>query len=119
MINAPLNFSEVGWSIESAKVGSKGTVILDGHVDNREGPAVFYNLRYAKVNQKVFVSSSTGEQLRYRVVCVESYDRLKAPMDKIFKDDQRSRLNMITCYGTYDKKLGTYDRRLVVYCLID
>jgi sortase A len=119
-LNAPTDFFKVGWQESSGLAGSKDTVIMDGHYDNKSGEAVFFNLKYLKLNQKINVySSSDNKCIKYRVVCIESYDRLNAPNEKIFKNDGRYRLNLITCYGTFDKKLGTYNKRLVVYCLID
>ena len=47
-INAPLDFAQIGWSEASAKIGSSGTVIMNGHYDSRIGPAVLYRLKNLK-----------------------------------------------------------------------
>jgi hypothetical protein len=36
----------------------------------------------------------------------------------LFERDDRPRLNLITCAGSYVEKLGTYDARLIVYAVL-
>jgi LPXTG-site transpeptidase (sortase) family protein len=116
-IQAPSDYDTVGWFSDSGLVGENKTVIMDGHYDSKTGKAVFYELQTLKINDIVTVYSKESK-LHYKVVHMASYNRFKAPLDKIYKNDGMKRLNLITCGGTFDKKLGSYNRRLVVYCLI-
>jgi LPXTG-site transpeptidase (sortase) family protein len=116
-LQAPTDFNKVGWDLGSGLIGDNKTAIMDGHYDSKTGKAVFYGLQYLRINDIVTVYSSNSK-FYYKVVCIESYDRFNAPLDKIYKNDGRKRLNLITCNGVFDKKLGSYNRRLVVYTVI-
>ncbi len=51
----------------------------------------------------------------FQVTSIESYLTSEAPLDKIFGDTDQSLLKLITCTGKYNRKLGTHEKRLVVY----
>lgn len=95
--------------------GEIGTAIMAGHVDSQTGPAIFYPLKKIKTGDPVLISNEEGQSLVFKVISVESYITSEAPLDKIFGDTDQSRLNLITCTGKYNRKLGTHEKRLVVF----
>lgn len=113
-LQAPKSSFIVGWD-ETRLPGIAGTVIMDGHYDNRKGPAIFYNLQYLNPGDEIYIISDNKEMLTYKITLIEAYNRLKAPIDKIYGNDGKQRLNLITCHGVFDHSKGTYNQRLVVY----
>jgi len=95
--------------------GELGTAIMAGHVDSKTGPAIFYPLKKLNSGDQVLIFNEEGQQLVYEVTSIESYLTSEAPLDKIFGDTDQSLLNLITCTGKFNRKLGTHEKRLVVY----
>ena len=112
-MDVPKQTDQVGWYQYGAKANQTGNVILAGHLDDTDGPAVFYDLAKVKQGQRIEVSSKTGEKVSYVVTNVKSYPVDQAPVGSIFGATLAQRLTLITCIGTFTQSKG-YDERLVV-----
>ncbi|WP_426354532.1 class F sortase [Exiguobacterium sp. R-39] len=112
-MDVPKQTDQVGWYQYGAKANQTGNVILAGHLDDTDGPAVFYDLAKVKRGQRIEVSSKTGEQVSYVVTNVMPYPVDQAPVGSIFGATLAQRLTLITCVGTFTQSKG-YDQRLVV-----
>jgi len=112
-MDVPKQTDQVGWYQYGAKANQTGNVILAGHLDDEDGPAVFYDLAKVKQGQRIEVSSKTGEKVSYVVTNVKSYPVDQAPVGSIFGATLAQRLTLITCVGTFTQSKG-YDERLVV-----
>ncbi|MCK2158293.1 MULTISPECIES: class F sortase [Exiguobacterium] len=112
-MDVPKQTDQVGWYQYGAKANQTGNVILAGHLDDTNGPAVFYDLAKVKRGQRIEVNSKTGEQVSYVVTNVMSYPVDQAPVGSIFGATLAQRLTLITCVGTFTQSKG-YDQRLVV-----
>lgn len=112
-MDVPKQTDQVGWYQYGAKANQTGNVILAGHLDDTDGPAVFYDLAKVKQGQRIEVSSKMGEKVSYVVTNVKSYPVDQAPVGSIFGATLAQRLTLITCIGTFTQSKG-YDERLVV-----
>ncbi|RJO96808.1 class F sortase [Exiguobacterium sp. RIT452] len=112
-MDVPKQTDQVGWYQYGAKANQTGNVILAGHLDDTDGPAVFYDLAKVKQGQRIEVISKTGEKVSYVVTNVKSYPVDQAPVGSIFGATLAQRLTLITCIGTFTQSKG-YDERLVV-----
>lgn len=114
-MDVPQSSDIVGILAPNIMPGEPGTAIMAGHVDSKTGPAIFYPLKKLKPGDQVLISNEAGQNLVFQVTSIESYLTSEAPLDKIFGDTDQSLLNLITCTGKYNRKLGTHEKRLVVY----
>lgn len=112
-MDIPKKTEQVGWYQYGAEANQTGNVILAGHLDDTDGPAVFYDLAKMKQGQKIELKSKTGQTISYVVTNVTSYPVEKAPVGSIFGATVAKRLTLISCIGTFTKSKG-YDERLVV-----
>ncbi|MGW6057259.1 class F sortase [Streptomyces sp. NPDC055189] len=103
-----------GWDAAGTPPGSTGTAVIAGHVDTREGPAVFYGLGALKKGAEVKVIREDGRTAEFTVDGVEEYEKDDFPSDKVYAPRTRPELRLITCSGTYDKTDG-YSGNVVVY----
>ena len=111
----PDNFTEVGWYKLGSAPGEAGTTVMGAHVDNGGRVAgVFKNLKNLKVGNVVYVSDAAGSVLQYKVTSRKIYDRKLTDTTAVFASSGASRLNLITCYGTWLPWENTYASRLVV-----
>ena len=109
------NRNLAGWYGEGASPGEIGTSVIAGHVDNKQGPAVFYALGALKKGAEVDVDRSDGVTAVFTVDAVEAYDARAFPNDKVYADAARAELRVITCGAGFDKKHFEYMGNVVVF----
>jgi len=114
-MGVPVNYGNVAWFEPGTSPGTPGNAVVAGHLDSETGPAVFFKLEDLNPGDEVFVVNQDGEELRFVVTEKASYPADDAPLDQIFGNSVKSRLNLITCEGIFDRSSRSYDRRLVVY----
>ncbi|MFJ6566389.1 class F sortase [Streptomyces sp. NPDC091292] len=103
-----------GWYEAGTTPGERGTAIVAGHVDNAEGPAVFYSLGSLVRGRTVEVDRRDGSVAVFTVDAVEVYDSRNFPDTKVYGPSSRPELRVITCGGAYSKKTG-YQGNVVVF----
>ncbi|MDB1086690.1 class F sortase [Streptomyces sp. ACA25] len=104
----------VGWFSEGVPPGVAGTALLTGHVDNAEGPAVFFRLGALRKGDTVEVERADGRTAVFTVFAVEVHPRDNFPDDRVYRHSSRPELRLITCGGTFSGTDG-YDGNVVVY----
>lgn len=102
--------NKVGWYAGGTVPGEKGSAVFDAHVF-----AAFKNLNKAKAGDDIYVTMSDGSEQHFVVE-----DSRLTPLKEVssyflFLRDDKPRLNLITCAGAYNKRLGTYHERLILY----
>ncbi|UKS56347.1 class F sortase [Exiguobacterium acetylicum] len=112
-MDVPKQTDQVAWYKYGAKAGQTGNVVLAGHLDDKDGPAVFYDLAKLKKGQRIEVTGKAGQQVSYVVTNVMSYPVDEAPVGSIFGATVMNKLTLISCIGTFSESKG-YDQRLVV-----
>ncbi|AVH58874.1 MULTISPECIES: class F sortase [Streptomyces] len=103
-----------GWYEAGTTPGERGTAIVAGHVDNTEGPAVFYDLGSLKKSDTIEVARRDGSTAVFAVDAVEVYAARDFPDDKVYGAADRPELRVITCGGGYSKTTG-YQGNVVVF----
>lgn len=93
-----------GWYEAGTTPGEQGTAIVAGHVDNADGPAVFYDLGALKKGSRIEVDRRDGSAALFSVDAVEVYDAEHFPDEKVYGAADRPELRVITCGG------GTHGR---------
>lgn len=109
--------TDVGWWQLGAAPGERGSAVFGGHLDFHDyGAAVFWKLNTLRPGDSVQVTRADGTQLRFVVQSSEVYPEADtAVIDRIFRQSDAARLNLITCAGTFNPVTRDYDKRLVVY----
>ncbi|MFI7407590.1 class F sortase [Streptomyces sp. NPDC049627] len=103
-----------GWFTGSASPGEKGTAVVVGHVDNRQGPAVFYGLGALKPGNRVEISRQDGKTAVFQVYGVEVFEKNNFPGDRVYASKGSAELRVITCGGGFSKQNG-YDGNVVAF----
>lgn len=114
-MGVPDDGDTVGWFHRGAKPGASGNAVMAGHVDDRSGPAIFYELDQLDLGDRVYIENISGEELVFEVTRLEVYPYDDAPIDVVFGPSSTQRLNLITCTGEFDRNEGTHRERLVVF----
>ncbi|MFH8729938.1 MULTISPECIES: class F sortase [unclassified Streptomyces] len=103
-----------GWYDAGTAPGVRGTAVVAGHVDNAEGPAVFYDLGALTRGRAIEVDRRDGSVAVFTVDAVEVYDARAFPDEKVYGAADRPELRVITCGGGYSKQTG-YRGNVVVF----
>lgn len=115
-MDVPKEAQNVGWYEFGYKPGEKGSAVLAGHLDTVTGaPAVFYNLGQLQIGDEVIVTDKSGKNMLFTVTKVQSYPFDQVPLQDIFTNNDKPRLNLITCTGTWNVGARNYSNRLVIY----
>lgn len=110
----PDNGDELSWFSPGYRPGQRGRAVIAGHVDDLDGPAVFWDLTELEPGDEIVVSGE-GRELRFKVHKMESVPLDLADVDSLFGYHSSPELVLITCSGTYDYDRGTREERLIVY----
>ncbi|MFI2432022.1 class F sortase [Streptomyces sp. NPDC018693] len=103
-----------GWYEAGTTPGETGTAIVAGHVDNADGPAVFYSLGALKKGAVIEVDRRDGSTAVFTVDAVEVYRASAFPDEKVYGAAPRPELRVITCGGGYSRATG-YQGNVVVF----
>ncbi|WP_328300380.1 class F sortase [Streptomyces sp. NBC_00435] len=110
----PRDRNLAGWYEGSPAPGTRGTTVIDGHVDNERGPAVFYDLGSLKQGQHIEVDRQDGRTAVFTVYGVEVVGKKDFPAERVYGPKGDPELRVITCGGGFSKGTG-YDGNVVVF----
>lgn len=108
------NRNLAGWFEGGTPPGTKGTAVVAGHVDDAEGPSVFYSLGSLKKGAEVEIDRSDGRTAVFAVEAVEVYENDAFPDDRVYGATPGASLRLITCGGGFTRETG-YLGNVVVY----
>ncbi|MEU6990864.1 class F sortase [Streptomyces sp. NPDC046465] len=103
-----------GWFTGAVSPGEEGTAVVVGHVDNQQGPAVFYGLGSLKKGNQVEVRRKDKKTAIFKIYGIEVFDKAKFPGERVYGNSGTPELRVITCGGGFSKKAG-YDGNVVVF----
>jgi hypothetical protein len=103
------------WYKYSATPGQIGTSVIEGHVDDRGGPAVFFRLGALRPGDVIDVTLADGVTAVFRVSGVREFRKSRFPADAVYGPARYPALRLITCGGAYDYATGHYLNSTVVF----
>ena len=114
-LQVPSSTSVAGWYTGSPRPGSVGSAIIVGHIDNIQGPGVFYRLNTLAKGAKVYVKRADGTLAEFSVTAVQTYQKDHFPTEDVYGPVPDAELRLITCGGTFDPAAHQYLSDVVVY----
>jgi sortase (surface protein transpeptidase) len=115
-MDIPKDPANVAWFKPGTVPGNPGNAVMDGHLDwYGIKQAVFYFIGSLKAGDRVYVRDDRGRDRAF-VVTKQLVCRWQdCPLQEIFGPATGTRLNLITCDGTFNRAAQNYDKRLVVF----
>ena len=115
-MDVPRDVNDTAWYSLGARPGEKGSAVIDGHLDTVTGaPAVFWNLKKLQTGDTISVTDMKGQTYTFTITKVINYPYDQVPLQQIFATNDKPRLNLITCGGTWNRAAHNYQERTVVY----
>ena len=112
----PKTNDHAGWYADGTAPGDLGPAVLAGHVDSKQGPAVFYRLREIEAGDKIEVTRG-DRTVAFTVTSTAWYPKRAFPTDRVYGPTPDRQLRLITCGGVFDRSLRSYKDNLVVYAV--
>lgn len=106
LVDVPQN--DVGWYGDIP--GKTGTAVFDGH-----STGIFNNLYNVKAGDDIFSEDTTGNIFHYRVTKKDLVDVESFPVEKVYANNGRKQLNIVTCAGNYDGFKKDFTKRTIIY----
>jgi hypothetical protein len=106
-----------GWFSQGPAPGEPGPAVLTGHVDSREGPAVFFRLRDVAAGDPVVITRADGSTARFTVTRVARYAKTAFPTAEVYGPTPDAELRLITCGGDFDREARSYRDNVVVFAV--
>ncbi|MGJ7451670.1 class F sortase [Aquipuribacter sp. MA13-6] len=117
-IEVPEDPDDAGWLTASASPGRTGPAVIAGHVDTRDGPAVFARLGELAPGDEVVVGLEDGTAVTYAVTGSETYPKTEFPTERVYGPAPAPVLRLITCGGDFDRSVSSYEDNVVVYAVL-
>jgi hypothetical protein len=111
----PADYARAGWYAAGTRPGAVGPAVIAGHVDSRDGPAVFFRLGDVTVGDPVVVGRADGSTVRFTVTRVARYAKSQFPTALVYGPTPDAELRLITCGGAFDRSAGSYLDDVVVF----
>ena len=115
-MDIPKDPYNVAWFKPGTIPGNPGNAVMDGHLDwYGVTQAVFFHLDKLKPGDRAYVRDDKGRDRAFVVTANTTCIYNKCPLVDIYGASKSTRLNLITCAGTFNRASQNYDKRTVVY----
>jgi LPXTG-site transpeptidase (sortase) family protein len=106
---------EVGWYSYGPSPGEAGSAVLAAHIAFDGEGGVFRYLIDAKVGDEFTVAFDDGSEQRYEVIEQAQYNKNELPFDRVFSRSGDPIITLISCGGTFQRSLSSYEDNIVAY----
>jgi LPXTG-site transpeptidase (sortase) family protein len=115
-MDEPTEAGNAAWLNRRPLPGESGTSVIAGHFGFKYNkPAVFDNLHKLGKGDKVYIKDSKGGVTTFVVQELRNYVPKQDATEVFSSSDGKSHLNLITCKGSWNESLKSYNTRLVVF----
>jgi Sortase domain len=116
-LQVPASYQVAGWYDRSPPPGATGSAIIAGHIDSYRGPGVFFRLAGLHQGDRAYVRRADGSLVVFRVTAVRLYRKDRFPTATVYGPAAGPQLRLITCGGTFNPALRSYQSDVVVYAV--
>lgn len=109
--------SEVGWYRWSPSPGNAGSAVLAAHIAYDGTDGVFRDLNHVAVGALVTIGYDDDSVRDFEIIELSQYRKDELPFDRIFAKDGDPVVALITCGGTFNRTLRSYDDNVVAYAV--
>jgi hypothetical protein len=114
-MEVPTDFAQTGWFDRGPKPGRVGPAVIAGHVDDRSGPAVFFDLVELEPGDEIEVHGADGEVVTFAVRRTEQHRKDDFPTEAVYGGTPGPELRLITCSGEFDRAERSYRDNTIVF----
>lgn len=116
-LETPTDFDLAGWWAGGTVADESGPTVIVGHVDDQDGPAVFFRLQELEQGDAIIVVDALGRETSFTVVDKGLYDKASFPTDRVYGASDAATLRLVTCGGEFDRSERSYESNWVIYAV--
>ncbi len=79
---------------------------------------MFFNLGHMRQRDKIYLTRSDGVVAMFEVERVAEYKKNDFPTGEVYGNIDHAGLRLITCGGTFDSSIHSYQSNIVVYAAL-
>jgi len=106
---------EVGWYNGSPTPGQLGPSVIDGHVDQIGGIAIFWRLRELAPGDIIQVDRADDSTATFRVDALQEFPQDNFPTQQVYGHINYAGIRLITCGGEFNTDTHRYSHNIVVF----
>jgi hypothetical protein len=106
---------EVGWYRFGPTPAEEGSSVLAAHIAWNGRSGVFRRLADVEVGAVVTIDYADGSRTRHLVTEIAQYAKDALPLERVFAKSGPPVLTLVTCGGSFNRSLNSYDDNVVVY----
>jgi streptogramin lyase len=110
-VEVPDRWDVAGWFAD-------GAAVILGHVDSRQGPAVFARVGELAAGDEIVVERSDGSAVTFVVERTERHDKERFPTEEVYFPTLEPELRLVTCGGSFDRSTGHYRDNVIVFAAL-
>ena len=95
--------------------GQVGPAVITGHVDTKDGVAVFFYLSRLRPGDEVVITRADGRTATFAVDWLGSFPKSQFPTQEVYGPTGYPALRLITCGGVFNRAAGSYEDNIVVF----
>ncbi len=116
-LETPTDFDTAGWWAGGTVAAEVGPTVIVGHVDDTNGPAVFFRLQELEPGDSIIVIDDLGREQTFAVVDKGLYDKTSFPTERVYGASGTPTLRLVSCGGEFDRSERSYESNWVVYAV--
>jgi hypothetical protein len=105
----------VGWYEYGPAPGETGSAVLAAHIAFDGERGIFRFLGDSEVGDRFTVAFDDGSQQSYEIFERAQYGKRELPFDRVFARDGNAVVTLISCGGTFQPALSSYEDNIVAY----
>lgn len=117
-LEVPSEWDMTGWYVGGPRPGELGPAIVSGHIDSRSGPAVFHELDEMGRGDLAHVVYEDGSVITFVALESERAPKDAFPTARVYGDTERPELRLITCGGSFNRAVRSYEDNVIVYATV-
>jgi len=114
-MQVPQHANVAGWYTASARPGAIGPAVIAGHVDSLTTQGVFFNLKFLRPGDLIYVVRDNVSVVRFAITAVRLYAKTAFPAAAVYGPVPYAAIRLITCGGTFDHATGHYLSNVVAF----
>lgn len=109
--------SRVGWYRFGPSPGEPGSAVLAAHIAYDGERGAFRDLADATSGHRFSIDFDDGSTATYEVIERTQYDKNELPFDAVFAQGGPSVITLISCGGSFQPSLASYEDNIVAYAV--
>lgn len=109
---------QAGWYEYGPTPGQIGPAVILGHVDGDKQAGIFFRLHELKPGDQIQVTRQDGSTATFTVTRLQEVAKNQFPSEEVYGNTSDAELRLITCGGSFDYTVHSYEDNVIVFATL-